>query len=276
LEIRNYLDEILSKVEEFRPFLDSSAETFRHDVFCALGVSVIRNLFNRAEVESARDSWLASSGSGNDERKLRFNPVENLDLTDELLALSRHANVINIMQKIFGPNIGVFKRRVVAKDGSFSGSIFLHQDSGYQRGTLDKLSLFIALTDIHVDSGGLEFWLSTNRFGYLDDAGEISRQALPGLWPVYKPILQIGDAVLMDSRVWHGSNENTSGKPRIMTDFIYQSADCPSSMEVLDATGVRSKTKSPILFDSPTLFTRSRVSTITELNNKIEGLKIET
>ena len=275
MKIRNYVNETLCEVENFRPFLECNNKTFSLDAFHALGISVIRNLLGREEVEFARDAWLVSSGSGEDARKLRFNPVENLDLPEELLAISRHSNIINIMQEIFGPDIGIFKRRVVAKDGSFSGSIFLHQDSGYQRGTLDKLSLFIALTDIQLNSGGLEFWLGTNKFGYLDDAGEISRQALPETWPVHKPTLSIGDAVLMDSRVWHGSNENTSGLPRIMTDFIYQSADCPSSIEVIDKDGKWSETTSPILFSAPTLFVRSRVSKITELTAELQELKIE-
>ena len=272
---RNYVQEILSDVEKFRPFLEGDIESFSVDTFHALGISVIRNLLDRGQVELARDSWLVSSGSNKDARKLRFNPVENLDLPEDLLGISRHRNILTIVRKVFGPNIGIFKRRVVAKDGSFSGSIFLHQDSGYQRGTMDKLSLFIALTDIKIDSGGLEFWLGTNRFGYLDDAGEISREVLSENWPIHKPTLSIGDAVLMDSRLWHGSNENTSGLPRIMTDFIYQSADCPSSIEVIDKDGQWGETTSPVLFSSPTLFSRSRVSKINELTAQLQEIKFE-
>jgi hypothetical protein len=270
MNTRDYLNEILSDVEKFRPFLQVNAESFSVDAFHALGISVIRNLLDPRQVELARESWLVSSGSNEDSRKLRFNPVENLDLTEDLLRISRDKNVLTLLRKIFGPHIGVFKRRVVAKDGSFSGSIFLHQDSGYQRGTMDKLSLFIAMTEIKMNSGGLEFWLGTNRFGYLDDAGEISRAALPKNWPIFKPTLSIGDAVLMDSRVWHGSDENTSGLPRIMTDFIYQSASCPSSIETIDEDGKWGDTLSPILFSSPTLFSRSRVSKINELTAQLQ------
>jgi hypothetical protein len=273
MKVRNFVEETLFEVERYRSFLESNINTFSPDAFHGLGISVIRNLLDRHEVELARDSWLVSSGSGEDTRKLRFNPVENLDLPEELLVISRHRNILTIMRQIFGPDVGIFKRRVVAKDGSFSGSIFLHQDSGYQRGTLDKLSLFIALTDIQINSGGLEFWLGTNKFGYLDDAGEISRHALPLNWPIYKPTLSIGDAVLMDSRVWHGSDENRSGLPRIMTDFIYQRADCPSSIEVVDKDGQWSETISPILFSSPTLFSRSRVSKINELTAALKEIK---
>lgn len=272
----NYVEEILNDVQKFYPWLERNDVKFSSDAFHSLGIFIVRNLFSREEIELARESWLLSSGSLESGRTLRFNPVENLDLSEKLLTLSRRENILTIVRNIFGPKIGVFKRRVLAKDGSYSGSIFLHQDSGYQRGTLDKLSVFIALTDVQINSGGLEFWLGTNRFGYLDDAGEISRQALPENWPVHQPTLAIGDAILMDSRVWHGSGENTSGLARIMTDFIYQSADCPSSLEVINEDGQFYETKSPILFSSPTLFSRSRVSKLQELSAKLQEFKIET
>lgn len=268
--MRNYTEEVLASVKDNLHGLNQAG--FEPSSFKYLGLAIYRGLFPTEQVQIARESWLKKSGSSGEGRKLRFNPVENLDLPDELLQMSRATQLVSNLTKVFGPLVGVFKRRVVAKDASFSGSIFLHQDSGYQRGTLDKASLFIALTDIYDNSGGLEFWLGTHRFGYLDDAGEINPSALPNDWIKVKPELQVGDAVLMDSRLWHGSSENKSGQPRIMTDFIYQSAECPSSMEIIHENGDFESTISPVLFSSPTLFARSRVSKITELSEKLKDL----
>jgi hypothetical protein len=236
------------------------------------GIEIFRNLVPKTKIVELRDAWERMSNSSSNERILRFNPVESLDLPHSLIEISRAKEVLNAIRLIFGPSVGIFKRRVVAKDGSYTGSIFLHQDTGYQRGGMNKASLFIALTDINENSGGLEFWLGTHKFGYLDDAGEINAESLPADWPRLKPILKMGDAVLMDSRLWHSSAPNSSGLPRIMTDFIYQQGSDASSLEVIDAnTSEFFECSSIVRFDSPTLFVRSRVQTIRELTNKLEG-----
>lgn len=241
------------------------------DNFRMSGLEVFRNLIPRSHVESLLSDWQSASSSSSDTRVLGFNPVESLDLPSSLVSLSRSKEVLSIVSTIFGYNVGVFKRRVVAKDGSYKGSIFLHQDTGYQRGTMEKASLFIALTDINENSGGLEFLLGTHKFGYLDDAGEIDSGIL-GDWPRLKPTLKKGDAVLMDSRLWHSSGPNESGLPRVMTDFIYQNGNDASSIEVIDAlTGEFEECESLVRYDSPTVFSRSRVKTIQELTKKIDG-----
>ena len=237
----------------------------------AAGVLIIRNLLPTTSAEKLAADWKSVAWDSSGLRPLDYNPVNSTALPESFVEFTRSATVFDLLTPLFGSPLGLFNRRIVAKDASFSGDVFLHQDAGYQRGTLDKVSLFVALSDVSEHSGGLEFWLGTHRFGYLGDAGAIDGSLLPQPWPTISPILRAGDAVIMNSACWHQSGPNTSGEPRIIADIHYQAGSDASSREVIWRDYWAPQT-SPVLSDSPSLFSRSRVTTIQDLDAKLKAL----
>ena len=169
----------------------------------------------------------------NREIENKNNPVEIKELPDELYQLSRNPKLLELLEPVFGENIGLYQKRFVVKDSSSVNPVILHQDSGYHVGTFDKASMFLALKKVNRENGGMYLYPGTHRFGYLGDAGSINAEVLPSNWPVITPELEPGDFMLMRSLTWHGSGPFVSGDERVMTDFIYQPASDPSTREVV-------------------------------------------
>ena len=209
-------------------------------IFDRTGIAIVRNALNQGELTEWVQLW-----NEHREKKLgkireienRNNPVEIKQLDDSLYALSRNEKLINKITPVFGENIGLYQKRFVVKDQSSTGAVILHQDSGYHVGSFEKASLFFALKPVNENNGGMYLYPGTHRFGYLGDAGSINKDVLPNHWPVVTPELQPGDFMLMKSLVWHGSGPFISGDERVMTDFIYQRADDPSTKEVVKGDG---------------------------------------
>ena len=198
-----------------------------------------------------------------------------MDLKEGLEGIWRDPKIVDIVSKVFGPNVGLFKRRFVIKDENYRGDVFLHQDTPYQIGTVEKASVFVALSEAGPRNGGMIYYPGTFRFGYLGNAGEINRNILPSDWPVLHPALEVGDLALMHSMTWHESSAFHEGPDRILTDFIYQDANDPSTIEVVAGEGGWS----PNFLNGKrgenfylSLFRRSRTTTITDMKKKSEIL----
>jgi len=238
----------------------------------ATGVLVVRGLVSRHRAESLADDWKALAWDADGRRALDYNPVNSVELPDSFVAFTRTSTFTDLLSPIFGEPIGLFNRRVVAKDASYNGDVFLHQDSCYQRGGLDKVSVFVALSKVSETSGGLDFWLGTHRFGYLGDAGAIDGSCLPNPWPIISPTLAPGDAVIMNSSCWHQSGPNTSGSPRIIADIHYQPGSDASSRELIWSDRWVAQS-SIVLSDSTSVFARSRTLTIQDLDAKLKRME---
>ena len=165
------------------------------------------------------------------------NPVEIKKLPQELLDISRNGHIVDHLKPVFGESIGLFHKRFVVKDASSKGAVILHQDSGYHVGSFEKASMFLALKPVSESNGAMYLFPGTHRFGYLGDAGAINKDVLPENWPVVTPSLEPGDFMLMNSLTWHGSVPFVEGDERVMTDFIYQPASDPSTIETVCGDG---------------------------------------
>jgi len=161
------------------------------------------------------------------------NPVEIKKLPSELLNISHSKHIVDLLKPVFGENIGVYQRRFVVKDTASKGAVILHQDSGYHVGTFEKASMFLALKPVTEKNGAMYLYPGTHNFGYLGDAGSINKDVLPQDWPVISPTLEAGDFMLMSSLTWHGSVPFVEGNERVMTDFIYQPAHDPSTVDTV-------------------------------------------
>jgi len=261
----------ISKIRELLPRADS--ETFSAEIFRAAGIFVIRKAIPPEVAQGWQETWTdfyareLSSG-----RKVnRFNPVAVDESPPPTLAeMHRHPALLDIIERVFGPDIALYNQRFVIKDHHSRGSVFLHQDFPYHFGWPNKLSAFVPLSPMFPENGGMVFYPGTHQFGYLGDAGEINPSILASDWPSVSPSLAPGDIALMNSLIWHRSGPHLSGPDRVLADIIYQPADDPSGIALL-----RGQWRTEIFLDrrNANIFSRSRVSRLTELQRELEDLK---
>jgi len=228
--VETLIDDINSAI----PGMD--AKTIDPEVFSRTGIAIVRSALDATKLEKWQALWDNHRQEVlglKREIENKNNPVEVKQLPDELYELSREPDLLDLLEPVFGTNIGLYQKRFVVKDSSSVNPVILHQDSGYHVGTFDKASLFLALKPVSEENGGMYLYPGTHRFGYLGDAGSINPDILPAGWPVVTPELEPGDFMLMKSLTWHGSGPFKSGDERVMTDFIYQSASDPSTRELV-------------------------------------------
>jgi len=228
--VETLIDDINSAI----PGMD--AKTIDPEVFSRTGIAIVRSALDATKLEKWQALWDNHRQEVlglKREIENKNNPVEVKQLPDELYELSREPDLLDLLEPVFGTNIGLYQKRFVVKDSSSVNPVILHQDSGYHVGTFDKASLFLALKPVSEENGGMYLYPGTHRFGYLGDAGSINPDILPASWPVVTPELEPGDFMLMKSLTWHGSGPFKSGDERVMTDFIYQSASDPSTRELV-------------------------------------------
>lgn len=241
--------------------MDRLKEDFERD-----GVVVIRQA---APFELLRlwqwswDDWY--DGQFQFGRKPSWNPVDiSGPFPDPLASMPQTPALLDIVEQVFGPDIALYNHRFVVKDKAAKDAVFLHQDTGYHVGWPQKASLFVALSEMDTSNGGMRFYKGSHRYGYLGDAGEISRDmTVADDW--YAPFLQPGDAVLMHSATWHASFTHISGPNRVLADIIYQPASDPSGIKLL--RGKWQCEPQPWLREGG-IFKRSRTSRIKELEAK--------
>lgn len=238
------------------------------------GVFIARKAIPVLDLIDWQRAWDVFSREG---RTAGWNPVQvQGPFPSPLADLYKHPAILDLVEAVFGPDIGLYNFRFVVKDAQARGSVFLHQDTGYHVGHMTKLSAFVALSECNILNGGMQFALGTHRYGYLGDAGEINRTGLRDDWAVDFemdcPELQPGDVVLMDSRLWHGSVKHTGGPDRVLADVIYQPANDPSGLELV--RGHWRCEPQPWL-RAANIFTRSRTSRLKEMQEKLKKAGVE-
>jgi hypothetical protein len=253
-------------------------QTLDADELCAgvykeAGVFILRKAIPAETMAIWQDEWGRFQQSTLSTRHVnQFNPVHvNEKLPPILNNIYKEGAILDNIEKIFGPNIGLFGHRFVIKDENSRGPVFLHHDSCYHIGFLNKLSAFVPLSTVTPENGGLTFFPGTHRLGYLGDAGEINPDILDSDWPTICPSLEPGDVVFMNSLTWHKSGPHIGGEDRIMADIIYQPADDPSCSEI-----VRGKWMTDMRLDRiprNEFFRRSRTSRLVELEKRVKELE---
>lgn len=227
------------------------------------GVVVIRECVDAELVGHWRKLWFDHVAP--EHRHVGWNPVEVLiddSMPIELANIYKTPAILDAVEEIFGPNIALYHRRFVVKDQNSLGAVALHQDCGYHRGFMDKLSAFVPLTVCSPQNGALSFVCGTHHFGYLGDAGKINPSLAEG-FNRYTPTIFPGDVVLMHSSLWHESGPSAGGTDRVIADIHYQPADDPSGVELLRGEWQTNVRYTPLMREKP--FVSSRVSRILEL-----------
>lgn len=192
------------------------------------GCFVVQNALNVGRVEKLLSSYnkhFQSQKSADNQHptEIRLKTLQSLgEFTGE-------AKIQDIAKKLFNGETGWDFVRIVRKDDENREPIFLHQDVSYQMGSGNSYSLFIALTPIHPDNGGIRVHLGTHQLGYLGDAGELNSNALPEGLPILQPNLSPGDALIMHSAAWHESGRNNEGSDRVYLELHLVSSESPYS-----------------------------------------------
>ncbi|MGK5036507.1 phytanoyl-CoA dioxygenase family protein [Janthinobacterium sp. LB3P118] len=213
-----------------------SGPVFNPDIFRKAGVFIMRNAIPADAIEQWQASWLEFQATQLKESRdiNQANPVAlSEQLPPPLATMYRHPVFVDTMRQVLGEHIALYNHRFVIKDRFSTGKVFLHQDSCYHVGNLNKCSLFVPLSNANRDNGGMTFHVGSHQLGFLGDAGEINPTKFDMQWPTVTPELQPGDFVVMHSSLWHESGPNVSGIDRILADTIVQAADDPTGKELL-------------------------------------------
>jgi ectoine hydroxylase-related dioxygenase (phytanoyl-CoA dioxygenase family) len=221
-------------VFELQNKIDSNV--FNKNIFDETGIFILRNLIPQTTIKEWQGEWNSfytqklSTGRNINQA----NPVALKETLPEKLAyMYRNENLINIAKQIHGEDIALYNHRFVIKDKFSLEKVFLHNDSCYHLGYLNKCSFFVPLSHSGPLNGGLTFHLGTHKYGYLGDAGEINKDAFDIQGPTITPELYPGDIAIMHSSLWHESGPNISKEDRILADIHYQPANDPTSKELL-------------------------------------------
>ncbi len=230
----NGIDDLITDIRAAMPQMEGSS--IDPEIFDRTGIAIVRSALNSDELlrwQNLWDSHRRDVLGAHREIENENNPVEIKQIPDELYELSKEPKLLNLLEPVFGEDIGLYQKRFVVKDVKSVNPVILHQDSGYHVGTFEQASVFMALKKVNKANGGMYLYPGTHRFGYLGDAGSINPEIVPSEWPVITPELEPGDFMLMKSLTWHGSGPFIEGDERVMTDFIYQSAKDPSTREIV-------------------------------------------
>ncbi|GGY96278.1 phytanoyl-CoA dioxygenase family protein [Pseudoduganella plicata] len=238
----------------------ASGGTFDPHVFAETGFFIMRGAIPPVVVQAWQAAWQAfyaeQLSQGRDVN--RANPVSLTEsLPEPLSTMYREPVFLDTVRQIFGNDIALYNHRFVIKDAFSPGKVFLHQDSCYHLGKLNKCSVFVPLSVANEENGGMSFYAGSHKMGYLGDAGEINPDSFDIQWPKVTPELQPGDFIVMNSSLWHESGPNRNGEHRILADMILQPADDPTGKELLSGSWQTDFFYSPV--NCIRYFTSSRV-----------------
>lgn len=226
-----------NSLELVTQFIDKiESNSFNKEVYDITGLFVLKNIIPQPTIKIWKDEWDSFYNSHlKDGRNIHVaNPVALKETLPDVLAhMYRDETLINIAKQVHGENLALYNHRFVIKDKHSLDRVFLHQDSCYHLGYLNKCSFFVPLSNSNKSNGGLTFYVGTHKYGYLGDAGEINKDAFDIPWPSVTPDLSPGDVAIMHSSLWHESGPNESGVNRILADIHYQPANDPTGKELL-------------------------------------------
>ena len=189
------------------------SQTFNKEVYNHTGVFIIRNIIPHKLIAEWQNEWNVfyneKLSNGRDVHKA--NPVALKEqLPPKLATMYKTDVLIEVAKQIHGDNVALYNHRFVIKDKFSLDKVFLHQDSCYHLGNLNKCSFFVPLSKVNKDNGGLSFYIGSHKCGYLGDAGEINPDAFPIKFEKITPELLPGDFVVMNSHIWHESGPNNA------------------------------------------------------------------
>jgi len=212
------------------------SSTFNKKAYNKYGVYIVRGAIPNNIVNEWQSEWeifyKENLSQGRDIHQA--NPVALKEqLPEKLSKIYSNELLVNIAKQVHGKNVALYNHRFVIKDKFSLDKVMLHQDSCYHLGNLNKCSFFVPLSIVNKSNGGLSFYLSSHKCGYLGDAGEINPESFELKFKKITPEVAPGDVIIMNSHTWHESGPNVAKIDRILADIHYQPSDDPTGKELL-------------------------------------------
>lgn len=245
-------------------------EKINFEVLKNLGFFILKDTFHQKTIEKYYHLYKNEISNGKLLKTNHHITEVKIHNNHPLIQLIHEDKFLEKIRDFYEGNVGADYIRVIRKDSENFKEVILHQDTGYQIGSFDTYSLFIALTQANKDNGGLILFPGTHRFGYLGDAGEINEGILPNNYPCIKTDLDPGDILVMHSATWHKSLESKNKKDRVYLEIHIQNIEDPST--VIEILGWR-KSNWKLNISNDEIFNNSRVQKIKKMYLEIEGLK---
>lgn len=196
------------------------------------GLQIIRNFFTgaaREDLQRRAAEVIDGVASGRVQRSGQF--ALGFD-TAWFEGVFGDPRLLDLVAQVLGPDLCIGTWRVLMKDHHFDGPINVHQDWPYFGGDTRKLNVFVPMTPMNAENGGLVFYEKSHHYGPLE-RGDIDVGRFAADLPQVCPSLEVGDVLLADFLTWHYSAPSQAPKDRILFQLMYQPADDPSSAHVV-------------------------------------------
>ncbi|MGP1925040.1 MAG: phytanoyl-CoA dioxygenase family protein [Arsenophonus sp. NEOnobi-MAG3] len=146
---------------------------------------------------------------------------------------------MDIARVFIGTSVRLHKINIISKSAYADSSIPCHQDISYSREDPYEFSLWLALQDVNLSDGVLEF-LRYSQKDKIEPAVDfwspefIDQKQQSDKWQknLIKVPVKMGDAIAFDSRIWHRSAQNTSGKNRFALVTRWSRSNNPLFLDI--------------------------------------------
>ncbi len=156
-----------------------------------------------------------------------------LEVSDAYLDAMRNNRALDAVAQLIGPNVSFNNAKINAKQPGASTEVKYHQDFMFQpHSNEDLITVLFFLDDVTLENGPLNVVPGTHRSPLFDHwhegvyTGTVSKQVedahVDRAIPVTGPA---GSAVLMHTRLLHGSAPNHSDHPRTLLINEYRAED---------------------------------------------------
>jgi ectoine hydroxylase-related dioxygenase (phytanoyl-CoA dioxygenase family) len=135
-------------------------------VYDEYGVFVVRNVIPQSTLDEWQNEWEMFYNEKLSEGRdiQQANPVALKEQpTGKLSKMYRDKDLVNLAKQVHGENVALYNHRFVIKDKFSLDKVFLHQDSCYHLGNLNKCSFFVPLSNANEENGGLSFYLKSGK-----------------------------------------------------------------------------------------------------------------
>jgi ectoine hydroxylase-related dioxygenase (phytanoyl-CoA dioxygenase family) len=146
--------------------------------------------------------------------------------------------VLDLVEDILGPNIGLFSSHFICKDPFVGRRTPWHEDSSYWQGKFDRLdkivTIWLAIDDSSLENGCMGVVPGTHKNGFSDyeaidgTTNTFDTEIKKGSFNEEDAVwfqLNRGECSMHDARIIHGANANTSPKRRCGYTMRYFSLD---------------------------------------------------
>ncbi|WP_334472857.1 phytanoyl-CoA dioxygenase family protein [Arsenophonus sp. PmNCSU2021_1] len=147
--------------------------------------------------------------------------------------------LMDIARAFIGGSVRLHKINIISKSAYADLPVPCHQDISYSREDPYEFSLWLALQDVNLSDGVLEF-LPYSQKDKIEPAVDfwspefIDHKHQSAKWQknLIKVPVKMGDVIAFDSRIWHRSAKNTSGQNRFALVTRWSRSNHPLSLDI--------------------------------------------